>query len=332
LTIDSEIQKVAERAAAEHLKKGAVVVMEIPTGKVRASVSLPAFDQNNVAASLSGEDSPMLNRAVSAYDVGSTFKLVVAACALDRGISPDFCHECTGSAQIGENIFHCSDRIAHGTIAMDKAIEVSCNTYFIALAQQLGGEAVLEYASRFGLGQEIQLAHDYATAAGLLPTPRSLELPAALANFSFGQGELLATPMHIASIIGTIANGGREVTPVLLEGVVDSDKNYISRPVFVPGEQVCSPESAGLIGSFMRMSVIEGTGRFGASERVDCAAKTGTAQTGMTVGGKQVLQAWYAGFFPYDSPKYVVVVLAENRRSGGRDAGPVFKTIADAIG
>ena len=331
LTIDYELQRIAQQAADKHLTKGAVVVMELPEGKVRAAVSVPVFEQNDILDYLDAEDSPMLNRNLSAYDVGSTFKLVVAACALDRGISPDFCYECTGSMIIGENTFHCNNRSGHGELTMDRAIEVSCNTYFIALAQQIGGDALLEYAKRFGLGKEIELAKDYFTSAGKLPSSGSLKLPAALANFSFGQGELMATPMHIVSIVGTIANDGQKVTPVLLEGIVDSDKNFISRPEFTPGRQVCSRESARLIQTFMRLSVTEGTGRWGASDRVDCAAKTGTAQTGMRKNGHQVLQAWYAGYFPIENPKYAVVVLAENGLSGGADAGPVFKYIADEL-
>ena len=116
LTLDQEIQKVAEQAAKKHLKKGAVVVTEVPSCKIRAIVSLPDFNPNDVASVLEDEDAPLLNRALSAYSVGSVFKLVSAASALEYGIPPETRYTCTGGIQVSDDIFHCYNGESHGAI------------------------------------------------------------------------------------------------------------------------------------------------------------------------------------------------------------------------
>lgn len=331
LTIDTDIQLIAERAAANHISRGAVVIMEVPSGKIRASVSMPGYSQTNVAASLNDDAAPLINRAMTAYDIGSIFKLVVAAAALESGIPPEYAYECTGCVEVGDNIFHCSNRSGHGVIDMAHAISTSCNTYFINLAQMLGGDTLIEYARRFGIGEQIELAYNYATAAGTLPTNEDLLRPAALANFSFGQGNLLVTPVHAAKIIASIACSGQSIDPVIFEGLVDANGSMITTPI--PGEvtRTMSEQTAGLLTDFMKLSVAEGTGRAGASDKISCAAKTGTAQTGIIINGKRILQAWFAGFFPAESPRYVCVVLVEGGSSGGAAAGPVFREIAEVL-
>ena len=331
LTLDIDIQQLAERAAEEYLKKGTVIVMEIPSGELRAVVSMPSIECDSIGEYLESEDSPLVNRALSAYDVGSVFKLVTAQAALESGITPDLAYCCEGSVQIGENTFHCSNREGHGELDMYGAIAQSCNTYFIELARQVGAERVLECARVMGLGKEIELCEDYCTAAGCLPTEQELKKPAALANFAFGQGQLMATPMHMAVVTATIANGGVLTQPQLVKGLINAKGEYIKKTEAKEGERVLSKETCEVLTLAMRMAVTEGTAQRGEGERVQVAAKTGTAQTGITENGRSVLQAWYAGFFPYDEPRYVCIVLAEDGVSGGASAGPVFKVIADGI-
>ena len=194
LTLDQEIQTIAEQAAKKHLKKGAVVVTEIPTCKIRAIVSLPDFNPNDVASVLEDEDAPLLNRALSAYSVGSVFKLVSAASALEYGIPPETRYTCTGGIQVSDGIFHCYNGESHGEEDMSRAIAQSCNTYFVHVMQQVPQAQFLLMAQNLGFGSSVEIAPGFSSAAGDLPTLDSLNIPKALANFSFGQGDLTATP------------------------------------------------------------------------------------------------------------------------------------------
>ncbi len=330
LSLDMDIQQIAEDAADKFIERGAIVVMEAKTGRIRAIVSRPLFEQNNVAASISCDDGQLVNRAISAYDVGSVFKLVVAAAALENGVDASTVFLCEGSTQIGNNVFHCSNRSGHGEIDMSQATARSCNIYFIELANLIGGERLLRYAESLGFGSKINLADNYSTQQGCLPESLVLLNPAALANFSFGQGELMATPVHIARLIAAIANNGAMPDCTVYEYLVDYNGNKFSlhEPETV---QVMKSATAESLRFFMREAVISGTGKPGASEYISSGAKTGTAQTGIVRDGKNILQAWYAGFFPFESPEYVCVVLIENGVSGGADAGPVFRYIMDEI-
>jgi len=329
LTLDADIQRVAEQAAERYLKKGAVVVMEADTGKLRASVSVPDFEQSDIASALEREGSPLINRAISSYDLGSVFKLVVAAAAFESGVSPDFTCTCTGSVEIGSNQFHCANRSGHGELDMEQAFAKSCNTYFIELARQMGGDKLLDYARRFGYGRSVVLASGYKTSSGCLPDAETLQLPAALANFSFGQGELMATPTHVAAMTAAVANGGMYIQPTVLEGVVDSSLEMIAVNERGEGMRVISEETANALMGFMKAAVEYGTASAGGSNHTVCYAKTGTAETGIYENGRRIMQAWYTGCFCADGTEYVVTVLAEDGDSGGTTAGPVFRYIAD---
>ncbi|MDR1002010.1 MAG: penicillin-binding protein 2 [Oscillospiraceae bacterium] len=331
LTIDTDLQLIAERAAKKYLKSGAIVLLEAETGKIRACVSYPDFSPKNVADYLDGEDSPLLNKAFASYDVGSVFKLLVAATALEDGISPDIIFSCGGHVTIGSNTFRCSRRAGHGNLDMRGAIAQSCNCYFIELSKQIGYEKLLAAAKKLGFGKKVQLGDNYFTSSGNLPDKGELALPSGLANFSFGQGTLQANPVQVASLILTIANGGEYLAPSIVEGVVNQSGEFIKKYPSSPKVFVWERETANDIKNFMVAATQEGTAKPGAPNILSSAAKTSTAETGMKKEGKKVLQAWYAGFFPAENPRYVCVVLAENGESGGATAGPVYKYIADNL-
>ncbi|MDD3231093.1 MAG: penicillin-binding transpeptidase domain-containing protein, partial [Oscillospiraceae bacterium] len=153
----------------------------------------------------------------------------------------------------------------------------------------------------------------------------------ALANFSFGQGNLTATPLQIAAMVNAIASGGIFRQPTLYAGQTDRFGRISVRAESRTGTVAISQKNAALLRSFMESGVTDGTGRPGKPMYVQAAAKTATAQTGHFTNGKEDLISWYAGFFPVDSPKYVVVVMNEGGDSGGRTCGPVFKKIADSL-
>lgn len=331
LTLDKQIQAVAEQAADEHLTKGAIVVTEVPSCKIRAIVSRPGYDQNDVASVLKAQDSPLLNRAAAAYSVGSVFKLAAAAAALEYGIPPDYKYTCTGGIDVDGGVFHCFNSESHGEEDMKQAIANSCNTYFVNLMQQVPQQNFLKMASSLGFGQAFELAPGLVSGAGVLPSPESLRIPRALANFSFGQGELTATPLQVSAMVNAIASGGVFTRPQLYEGQVNEKMEYTDRASEQQGTRAMSENTARLLREFMQASIEVGTSRKGKPAEVGAGAKTATAQTGKFEGGTELVESWFTGFFPYDDPKYVVTVFEEGGSGGGTTCGPAFKEIADAL-
>lgn len=332
LTLDRRIQDIAEQAAdSTGLKKAAIVVLEIPSGKIRAMVSRPTFSPNHVADVLKSPGSPLLNRAVSAYSVGSVFKLVSAAAALEYGISPDYQYTCTGAINVDGEWFHCYDGIGHGKENMKQAIANSCNTYFIHLMQQVPPQQFLLMAQSLGFGQPCRIAPGLSGGTGVLPSLESLKVRRALANFSFGQGDLTATPIQVAALVNAIASGGVYRQPSLYEGTVDAGRKYTDRASRQEGKQAMSAKTAKLLQSFMRASIDVGTSRKGKPDFREAGAKTSTAQTGRYVGNVETVESWFAGFYPYDRPRYAVCVFAEGGDGGGTTCGPAFRQICDNL-
>ncbi len=335
LTLDREIQTLCEQVArgANGFDKGAILVMEPETGDILASVSLPDFSQNNVAEYLEAEDSPFLNRAFSAYNVGSTFKLVVAATALENGISAQHRYTCTGMENVGGQIFYCNNLSGHGSITMEEAVEHSCNTYFIHLMEELGPDLILHMAESMGFGTSESIAAGISISSGNLPTRTELNTPAEAANLSFGQGKLLATPLQIAKMLSVIVNGGHSVTPRLVEGTVgenglpdQTEPRYASNPIL-------KTRTAALLRQFLVKVVEEGSGSRAKPAVGGAGGKTGSAQTGLYEedGETEKVHAWFAGFYPAQEPEYVIVVFVEDGESGALKAAPVFRQIADGL-
>ncbi len=313
LTIDQKIQRMAESAAQKYIKKGAVVVTEVPNCEIRACVSMPTFSPTNVAAVLNDEDSPLLNRA------------------LQENKNPNAIYECTGNCEVDGHKFHCFNNKGHGPIDLEKAVAFSCNAYFIEKALEIGGEKILNLAKDLGFSKEIELAPRITSKAGVLPTFKDLEQSRALANFSFGQGKLLVTPMQVAALTNAIAAEGFYCEPRLVEGLVNEGLKYVQKAAKPKQTRVLTAECAKHLVEYMKASAEYGTSKQGKPEVGIAAAKTGTAQTGIKSGDHAVVQAWYAGIFPAEKPKYSIVIFAEDAKGGGESCGPAFKKIAEEI-
>ena len=332
LTLDYEIQRIAENALdGSGTECGAAVVIDIESGAIRACVSRPAFSPDAVAESLNDPLSPMINRAFLPFSVGSVFKPVVAAAAIEQGIDESFEYNCTGSVTHNGVTFNCHKREGHGVIDMRQAIADSCNTYFIELALKTGAESIIETAKSFGFGRETAFADGMKAAAGTLPSTSELDSKAAVANIAFGQGALLATRVQICSMMAAIARGGVYVKPYLVEGEVDSDG--VLTPVRNYGEkkQIISVSTAMRLRSYLEAVVLRGSGKRAAGVIVSAAGKTATAQTGKSENGEEIYNAWFAGYFPAESPKYAVAVLKENGGEGAVSCAPVFREIAEKV-
>lgn len=333
LTLDEKIQQLAEEAGSKYLKKGAVVIGEIPSCALRAVVSVPGYSPSDPSSSMEEEDSPFLNRAFSAYTVGSVFKLVSAAAALEYGIPSDTQYTCTGAIRVSSSYFHCFNGQSHGTETMKEAIANSCNTYFVNLMEGVPQTYFLNTARSLGFGKELELMPGCVSAAGVLPSIETLNLPKGLANVSFGQGELTATPIQITAMVNAIASGGVYAEPRLYEGIVDDSLEYLERSAVTEKTRVMSEETALFLQSCMLASAKEGTSKLGNPEDAGGAgAKTATAQTGRyKENGEEILQCWYVGFWPAENPRYVITVFEEDGEGGGATCGPVFKEIAEGL-
>lgn len=332
LTVNRDIQRIAEDAMDQNgISKGAVVVLETGSGKIRAMVSRPSYNANRIADYLNRADSPLINRALHPYAVGSVFKPVIAAAALAAGVDPDFTYTCTGSIQVGDTVFHCHEENGHGTIGMDTAVSESCNTYFVALGQAAGAEHVLDMAENLGFGSPNEIAAGISGEAGTLPSEGELSNLAALANFSFGQGSLTATPLQIAALYNTLASGGQYYEPYLVEAKIDGEGNAVEPHGELAPLNAIDRADALRINTFLEKTVREGSGSSAASSNFSAAGKTATAQTGQYVDGVEKNQSWFAGFFPSQNPQYTIVILKEDGISGGIDCAPVFKAISEGI-
>ncbi len=330
-TLDKDIQKIAESAGSS-MKKGAIVVMDPFNGDILASASFPSYNPNKPQKSLDDPLKPFINRAFYPFAVGSTFKLLTAATALEEGISPDFTHNCKGYIKVGSNTFRCHNLNGHKTLNMEDAIKKSCNPYFINLSQNINGQSLLYKAKLLGIGEARELAPDFSTLAGSLPNENDLFAPEALANFSFGQGRLTATPIDIAVLISSFVNSGKGVIPRLIEGSTDDGASFLSHSVRYEPKDVIHPLAAKKISQMMVSVVEEGSGKKAKPQHLGAGGKTASAQSGQfEENGEEIVHAWFSGFYPAENPKFTIVVLCEGAFSGGDTAAPIFKEICDGI-
>lgn len=328
LTLDRYLQAIVEREAAA-LGRGAVVLMEAETGKIRAMASVPDYDVNQVAAALQAQDSPLLNRATAAWNVGSIFKICVAAAAMENNVElpQEYC--CEGYYRLGDHAYFCHERSGHGTLDLQQAMELSCNPYFVELGQRTGAEALLRMAQRMGFGSGGTLAEGVTTASGTLP-PLQETTAGELANLSFGQGKLTATPVQVAAMLAAVANGGNSVQPTLLAGMTYDGKTLQEETAGAP-IRIMSTETAETLRQLLVSVVEEGTGYRAANCYCGAGGKTASAQTGQYQEGEEIVHAWFGGFFPAGEPKYVLVVFQEGGRAGGQVPATVFRKISEAV-
>ena len=264
--------------------------------------SFPEYSYDDIDKALNDERSPLINRVLYSYSVGSIFKLVTACEGIKEGKS-GYRYRCTGDIGIDGQHFNCHKYDGHGVLDMTQAMTESCNTYFISLSRRFDIGNFRSLAARFGFGKENFLCSGIVGSAGVLPTEEELSVPAELANFSFGQGKLTATPLQVTQLACAIANDGEMPVLRLIKGITVDGTT-------VENEKPC------------QMSRVNTT----------AGAKTSTAQTGRyDENGNEYCNGWITGFFPAYKPKYVLTVLVEDGGYGNDAAAPVFREIADEI-
>ncbi len=327
LTLDKDLQQEIEALADEELPKGCILVSDAATGNILSMVSRPQFDPNNLSASLNSTNGEFLNRALNVYNVGSVFKIVVVAAALEYGVNiGDF--QCDGVYQVADRTLSCYGYTAHGMVNLDEAFAQSCNGYFVRLAEKIGMERLLSMAKRLGMTE--QATNLEQEAKGVLPNPKPT-LPGRLANLAIGQGELLVTPTAAHRLVDTVVNDGVQRTLHVTDSVVDGQGLMIQSLRQPIKERVLSGHTALRLRQMMTRTVTEGTGKLAANQEVSSAGKTGTAETGWIEDGVLQVHAWFCGFFPAEAPRYCVTVFMENGQSGGNYAAPLFSRVSEII-
>ncbi|MBR2914116.1 MAG: hypothetical protein IKC40_09375 [Oscillospiraceae bacterium] len=328
-TLDADIQRICEEACAE-VNKGAVVVMNVENGDILAMASFPTYSPDRLSEALKNENSPLINRCLYTYSVGSIFKLVTSAASYAQGMTGALV-ECSGKTTIEGQIFHCHDRSGHGLVDIHQAMICSCNSYFVELSRLLKPETMRTAAQDLGFGTQIALTRSIVSAGGTLPSSQQLELPAEMANFCFGQGFLTASPLQVCQMTCAIANDGEMPLARLVAGyTLDGKRLENAKP---PMYAKSLPRNAAyFLQGLMIAAINENPQSNAIPEHVFAAAKTSTAQTGRyDEDGNEYCHAWITGYFPIEEPKYAVTVLVEDGGYGNDAAAPIFREIADRI-
>jgi penicillin-binding protein 2 len=358
LTIDARIQMIAEEALRA-VGRAAAVVVDPNNGNILAMASVPSFDPNAFIPSIKAKDwealrkdeaNPMVNRAVSAFPPGSTFKLVTTLAGLRKGLASKT-FNCGGGVSYGDHFFHCwigEKGGSHGTLGIADAIKVSCNSFFYQMGNAAGIEAIDQTGDDLGLGKTsgIEITSE---SPGVLPGPDWMRIhyprerwsQAYTANVSIGQGYDLVTPLQLAMVYATVANGGVSYYPKLVQSVtsmVDGTPilNEKGEPVVNPAPKVHRDLRFDFPAQQIQLArrglwkVVNEDGGTGGKARlagVQVAGKTGTAQA-MTEGKKDTI-AWFACFAPFDNPKYTIVVMVQGGEHGGSVAAPIATRILE---
>ncbi len=326
-TIDINIQNIAEKEA-ENLGQGAIIIADAKTSKIRAISSFPTFNTDNISQLLEEKTSPLFNRALAAFNVGSVFKPCVAAAGIENNQS-FFTYNCTGSFEIIDRVFRCHEHQGHGFTDLSHAIANSCNTYFYNFGLKVGKSAILNLASNLNLGKSLQLCSGISTAKGSLPDSQKLDNIAHLANFSIGQGDFTASPVSLLPLYCAISNSGQYYLPSIVESTIKNGKEEkydIGSPT-----KVFSSNTAEDLKTALSLVISEGTGTLAKPENTTAAGKTATAQTGKYENGQEINSSWFCGFFPLEAPEYVVIIFCEDNKKQIKSCAEIFSNIADEI-
>jgi penicillin-binding protein 2 len=348
LTIDADLQKAAEDGFrhfgtlhAGEPYNGAAVVLDPRSGEVLSLVSLPAFDPNKFALGIDSaswnslmtdRDRPLSNRALqSTYSPGSTFKIVVATAAMEEGVAtPDFRVNCNGGATFYGRRFACWNKRGHGSVDMRHAIEQSCNVYFYTLGQMLGVDRIHKWASALGLGEinGIDLPNELP---GLVPSEawklrvrKEKWFPGETISVAIGQGQVNVTPLSLAVMMMTVANGGTRYTPHVLKAV-DRGKGWEPFTPPEPRSRVRMKDSTVKALHDGLWLAVNGAGTAGRArvEGRDVSGKTGTAQV-ISLSGAQRARGkidvrdhgWFVFMAPRDNPVLAGAIFAEHAEHG----------------
>ena len=349
LTLRPAVQALALQELAGRC--GAVVALDAKTGAVYAMASSPTYDANLIEQpkgfgqvvkikGTCGDSSALVNNATAGlYPPGSTFKLITASAALDTGAytptsqfyDPGYCVE------YGQRVYNSSapdspsGHETFGNVDFSSALEHSINAVFCKIGMHIGAKTILEYAKRYGFYSlpPLDLPPTAINASGLYAKGR-LHYPkdfntVDVGRLAFGQEKMLVTPLQMALVAATIANGGVEPKPYLVQKIVAADGSTVARTAPQMLGRVIKPQTAAELNQMMQLVVQGGTGISAQIPGVAVAGKTGTAELGLG----NVYDPWFVSFAPANNPRFAVAVVVEKQPNGF--GGSISAPIANAI-
>jgi peptidoglycan glycosyltransferase len=334
----------AQRVALEQLggRKGAVVALDPRTGAIRVMASVPGYDPNTVKDQAAfnqlnrDNDAPLLNRNTqSGYPPGSTFKVVTAIAAIDSGLyNPDSRISGRNGKVISGVPLNNDGGESFGDITLTEALTHSVNTVFGEVGEKVGKATMKKYMDRLGFGApvEVDLPRDERASSG--ERRNGLIIPATsrfvdVGRMAIGQDKLTVTPLQMAMVAASVANGGKLMKPHIGDRIVDRDGRTVRRIEPEEMSQVMSPQTASQVGAMMAQVVKEGTGTAAALEGIDVAGKTGTAEVDRRCGPNQL---WFIAFAPVQDPSVAIAVTVEcGTGFGGTVAAPIAKAVMQEL-
>ncbi len=335
-TLDPKAQQVAEQGLAG--RPGSVVALDPRTGAVLAMYSNPSYNDNKPNTPCS--DACQLNRATQGqYPPGSTFKVVTTTAAINSGkYTPNSIINGDSPKVISGVPLENDYNQSFGPVTLTKALTDSINTVYAQVAENVGRPTMTEYMKRFGFYSKPPLdlpAGEVGRSLVLSPGGRPY-LPGSpnedIGRIGIGQGGLAVTPLQMAMVAAAVGNGGKLMTPHLVDRVVDQTGRTIHTVQPTVFSNVMTPQTASEITQMMRDVVDEGTGtpaQLGSG--IPFAGKTGTASIG-PVGANET-QPWFIGFAPANDPKVAVAVTIEKTIGGfgGQVAAPIAKDVVQTL-
>jgi penicillin-binding protein 2 len=355
LTIDIDLQKAAEEAMEG--REGALVALDPSTGAILALASRPAFDPNLFAHGIAADDwkalvsdplRPLSNKAIQGqYPPGSTFKIVVAAAALEEGIVNPFTRiHCSGSIHYGNRDFRCWKKGGHGWMDIHSAIVQSCDVFFYQVGQRLGVDTIAKYARKFGLGEPTGVRLDHEKAGTIPDSAWKRQrfgepwYSGETLSVAIGQGYVTTTPLQMANVIATVAGGGVRRRPHFVERVELPTGETVETEDDRRIDTALRPSTLVQIQNALR-DVVEsesGTGKRARVEGIEVAGKTGTSQAvrmkkekvanQMTLPREMRDHAWFVAYAPVAAPEIAVACLIEHAGGGGGAmAAPVVQKV-----
>ncbi|MDD2957926.1 MAG: penicillin-binding transpeptidase domain-containing protein [Lachnospiraceae bacterium] len=331
VTLNPVIQQAAYYALGSY--KGAVVVMEPDSGKILAMVSKPDFNPNTISEeweTMVSDDtnSSLLNRAAQGlYPPGSTFKILTTLAYLQQNndIYSGFSFDCTGSLTQNDVTITCYNGNVHGAEDLKTAFAHSCNTAFANIGLNLDNGAFRKLAEKFLFNNSLPTSLTHSDSVFKLDKDTSY---GEVMTTAIGQGDTLVTPLHMALITSTVANGGIMMTPYYVERIETYDGDVVSETRPSAYKELMSTQEAGILTDFMKETVNSGTGTALSYSGYSVAGKTGSAE--YETNGVTGTHSWFVGFSNVDDPDIVVAVIAEDGGTGSQTAVPIAKAIFDA--
>jgi penicillin-binding protein 2 len=341
LTLNLEMQQIAARYFQDRV--GAAVALDPRNGEILVMVSAPSYNPNSFARRLAQDEwreiveaphNPLQNRVIqNAHSPGSTFKIVVALAGLsEKEIEPEETVYCNGATRIYNRRFRCWKRRGHGRVNLREAIRESCDVYFYHLGQKLGIERIARYARLLGLGSQTGIDLE-GERSGLVPDLEWSETvrnepwyPGETISVSIGQGPLLVTPLQLASLMATVANGGQRVRPHL--ALTDEIHETPSVDLDARALELVREALWAVVND-------RGTGAAARVEDLEIAGKTGTVQViqqktwidNEDLPFEQRDHAWFISYAPAVDAELVVVVFVEHGGKGSEEAAPLAKQL-----